>query len=356
MVALTRKRNRKTLKRRRTRRVKKHTTRRFKQRLLRTRVKKNKTRKLQRGGLKDGDALSKDIDEIIKKNPEYKDFIETKIIKIDDKGKIKIINKESVEIRPNKFNKKKPYYYINYEAIKNTELFKEFNAIMTNKIINNNFKKCLNDCPDDNALATMLLKEEESYGKSRGWFNSSYPYFDDKQFLTLDIELDKIKEARIIFDEIYNKSEDDLVRKKKFITVLLNSALHVVAVDVRSVKDQPSAITCFTNAFKITLDDLIQNDLEFKSDNKPANKTKTTRPSSDIQAMVAHHLQKLSEVVNPYENTENTENPEELVTSTNEEFFKPKAPPSEEDEFGFDDRNNFYDLATPGSNPSSNRD
>ena len=96
MVALTRKWNRKTRKQQQRQRIKKHTTRRPKQRLLRTRVKKNKTRKLQRGGLKDGDALSKSIDVIIRKNPEYKDFIETKIIKIDDKVKIKIINKESV--------------------------------------------------------------------------------------------------------------------------------------------------------------------------------------------------------------------------------------------------------------------
>ena len=347
MVALTRKRNRKTRKQQQRQRIKKHTTRRPKQRLLRTRVKKNKTRKLQRGGLKDGDALSKSIDVIIRKNPEYKDFIETKIIKIDDKGKIKIINKESVEIRANTFNKKKNYY-INYEKlIQNPVLFNEFNAIMTNKIINDNFKKCSNDC-SDHALATLLLNVEKANALpvSR-WFNISYLYFNENELLTLDIELDKIKEARIIFDERYNKSEDDLVRKKKFITVLLQSALNVVAVDVHSAKDQPRAVECFTNAFKTKLDDLIQNDLEFKSDNEPADKTKTTRPSSNRKAKTVAFLKSLPNVNNPYDNNEENEE-NELVNLENAQFFNPPAnSPSREEKFGFGDPPSEYTLATP---------
>ena len=283
MAALTRKRNRKTLKQQQRQRIKKHTTRRLKGRLLRTRVKKNKTRKLQRGGLKDNDILFKTIDNIIKENPEYTAFI-TKYKQIIKKSYLK-------------YDKT-----INYDAIKeNNKLFKEFNAIMTNKIINDNFKKCLNDCPDDDALAKMLKNEEgdQILKKNQGWGDNSPLYFTD--FLTLDIELDKIKEARIIFDERYNKSEDDLVRKKKFITVLLQSPLNVVAVDVRLVKDQPSAIKCFTDAFKITLDALIQNDLEFKSDNEPADKTKTTRPYNNREANTVAALQSLPESVNPYE-------------------------------------------------------
>ena len=256
MVALTRKRNRKTRKQQQRRRIKKHTTRRSKGRLLRTRVKKNKTRKLQRGGLNDNDTLFKSIDKI-KAIPEYTAFI-TKYEKILKKMKVVSIKDKLDEL--NELKKSNKVYDKN--------MLNALNSAMINKIINDIFKlkQCIDtNCFDDDVLAALLLAEENLLYDPLKYPSGDIPLYPN--FLRTEVELEKINAAKESFTTYYNNNnkvtnEHKINKRKKFILVLLSTATNISRNKVKLVKDvkeEKDAVPFFKTEFQDMLTHL-QND------------------------------------------------------------------------------------------------